>query len=108
VPEIYTDWAGEQLHADGNTGDLRLMINDDSLYLDIAAADVRKVTGAMHAEAGLPDRWAGLRERLTDAIATLEGLPPAPGSSATEVARGVTIGAYRGVLAWMDAAEAGQ
>jgi hypothetical protein len=67
----YTDPDGDLLHVVGDGEWVRLDIERVTISAEarmsavlIAAADVRKVTAAMHAKAGLPDRWAGLREHL--------------------------------------------
>lgn len=67
-PYEYEDWSGDQLQLirdDG--GDVSVAAHGTSgetIRVDIAAEDVRKVTSAMHEQAGLPDRWTLLREGI--------------------------------------------
>lgn len=108
----YEDRDGDVLHIIPDSAGIRLVMTsgdeDGQFAVDIPVTEVRKVTAAMHEQAGLPDRWAGLREHLAAAIKGLEGLPPVPGDNTTTVARGISAGAYRGVLARMDEIEASE
>jgi hypothetical protein len=68
-PPVYEDWYGDTLEVLAQADNIRVTIShvgedDRGVCVDIPFADVRKVTAAMHAKAGLPDRWELLRTRL--------------------------------------------
>lgn len=64
---VFEDWTGAALHVFAQADDIRVTISerpddDYSASVDIPFADVREVTAAMHEKAGLPDRWAALKD----------------------------------------------
>jgi hypothetical protein len=114
-PPVYEDWSGDTLHVFARADDIRLAISqypdrqhpedNHGACVDIAFADVRKVTAAMHEQAALPDRWSELREHAASSLASFEGLPPVPGDDATTIARACHVSALRSFLAKMDELE---
>jgi hypothetical protein len=64
-PSTFEDWSGDTLKIRGDQGGVSLRIlttGDDDVSFDVAAADVRTVTAVMLEKAGLPDRWAALKD----------------------------------------------
>lgn len=85
-PPVYEDYCGYTLEVIAEADAICMRIDrpegdgDGATCVDIAFADVRKVTAVMHAKAGLPDRWAELRTRLEHlrdlASGAVQGTPP--------------------------------
>jgi hypothetical protein len=64
-PYVYTDPDGDVLSVGNCHAGLHVSVQPEaggSFAACIPPADVRKVTSAMHAKAGLPDRWAALKD----------------------------------------------
>lgn len=65
-PYTYTDLDGADLKVSLCSPGILHVVASEPDYQAVAvcvpAADVRKVTAAMHEKAGLPDRWAALKD----------------------------------------------
>lgn len=114
-PYTYTDLDGADLKVSLCSPGILHVVASEPDYQAVAvcvpAADVRKVTAAMHEKAGLPDRWADLR-KLVDADIDLYDEASAEcgrsrnPSGATEARDKAS--AVRFIRVYMDDLEAGQ
>jgi hypothetical protein len=110
-PYTYTDLDGAGLKVSLCSPGILHMVASEPDYQAVAvcvpAADVRKVTAAMHEKAGLPDRWAALNEWLEACAVEFEdGANCADANLAA--GRYIRSLGYRQALRYMAELEAGQ